>query len=134
MHRLGTTVAIAATACAVSGCGGHDERDVQQVVRDFATAVNTRDGKTFCTKLTTRSYLERVTAAKGPTAVKQCETQINALRLQEKYKVVSFQKTKVDGDDATVTAVLLSEGQRRPQVFRLHREDGRFRLTSGATN
>jgi ketosteroid isomerase-like protein len=121
-------------ACLGAGCGGEDKAtpaDVQQVVRDFAKAINDKDGKTFCNELTTRSYLEKVTAASGKNAVKQCEAQIGSLQLQQKYKVVKFTKTTIKGDSATVTAVLELQGQRRPQVFRLRKEDGKFRLTSG---
>jgi ketosteroid isomerase-like protein len=129
------TAAALALACLVAGCGGGDDKatpaDVQQVVKDFAKAVNNRDGKTFCNELTTRSYLEKVTAAKGDSAVKQCETQIGSLQLQQKYKVVKFTKTTIKGDSATVIALLELQGQRRPQVFRLRKENGKFRLTSG---
>lgn len=119
----------------LAGCGGGDsEKDAQQVVKDFATAVNERDGKRFCTELTTRSYIERVTAAKGDAAVKRCEQQIDSQRLQQTYKVLKFGKTKIDGDTATVTAELKIQGVRRPQAFRLRKEDGKFRLTSGATD
>lgn len=128
--------AAAAVICSVAACGGGSdpEQEAQQVVKDFATAVNKHDGKAFCNELTTRSYLEQVTLAKGDSAVKQCEQQINSQRLQQKYKVVKFDKTKIDGDSATVTAVLEMQGMRRPQVFRLKKEDGKFRLTGGATN
>jgi ketosteroid isomerase-like protein len=131
--RTLTAVALG-LACLAAGCGEDSKdspKDVQQVVRDFAKAVNNRDGKTFCNELTTRSYLEKVTATKGDNAVKQCETQIGSLQLQQKYKVVKFTKTDIKGDDATVTAVLELQGRQRPQVFRLHKEDGKFRLTSG---
>lgn len=130
-----TAVTAAALAIALAGgCGGPDDQtQARQVVSDFATAINHHDGKKFCNELTTRSYLESVTAATGDGAVKQCVSQIDSLKLQQKYKVVKFTKTEVKGDDATVTAQLELEGVRRPQVFRLHREDGKFRLTSGAT-
>ncbi|MGI8750396.1 MAG: hypothetical protein ACR2J6_07595 [Thermoleophilaceae bacterium] len=125
----------AVSACLLAGCGGADsEQDAQQVVKDFPTAVNERDGKKFCTELTTRAYLERVTATMGDASIRQCEQQIDSLRLQQKYKVVKFAKTKIDGDTATVTAVLELQGKRRPQVFRLRRQDGEFRLTSGTTD
>jgi hypothetical protein len=119
----------------VSACGGQEDpaKQAQGVVKDFAKAVNDRDGKTFCHDLVTRSYLEQITLAKGKSAESQCERQIDTLRLQQKYKVVKFDKTKIDGDKATVTAVLQVERLRRPQVFRLRKEDGKFRLTSGAT-
>ena len=103
------------------------------MVRDFATAVNERDGGRFCTELTTREYVEKVTGAKGDSAISQCERQIKQIR-QPEYKVVRFVKTSIDGDRATVTAQLDHQGRTQRQVFRLVKEDGDFRLTSGATN
>lgn len=129
-----TVCALAAALAVVSGCGGGDDKkDVQQVVRDFATAVNERDGQRFCKELTTREYVEKVTAAKGDGAISQCERQIKQIR-QPEYKVVKFVKTSVDGDRATVTAQLENQGRTQRQVFKLVKEDGDFRLSSGATN
>ena len=131
--RSTTLCALGAALALLPGCGGGDERkDAQQVVRDFATAVNERDGKRFCRDLTTREYVEKVTAATGDGAVKQCERQIKQIR-QPEYKVVKIVKTSIDGDRATVTAQLDNQGRTQRQVFRLVKEDGDFRLTSGAT-
>ena len=120
----------------VAGCGGggdDDNKSAQQVVRDFVTAVNEKDGKAFCTEIATREYVEKVTAAKGDSAIEQCESQIDQIR-QPEYKVNKLVKTTVDGDRATVIAELAQQGQVRRQLFRLVKEDGDFRLTSGATN
>jgi hypothetical protein len=130
--RAAVPICAAALAAALAGCGGNDQAQVQGVVKGFAKAVNTHDGKTFCTKLTTRTYIEQVTLAKGASAVRQCESQIKSLR-QPHYRVVKFTKTEVHGDKATVTAELDLQGQRRPQVFKLRKEDGSFRLTTGQT-
>ena len=117
----------------VAGCGGGDDKkDAQQVVRDFVTAVNEKDGKTFCNELVTREYLEKVTAAQGDSAMEQCEKQIKQIR-QPEYKVAKLVKTTVDGDRATVTAELASRAGSRRQLFRLVKEDGDFRLTSGTS-
>ncbi len=40
----------------------------------------------------------------------------------------------MDGDRATVIAELAQQGRVRRQLFRLVKEDGDFRLTSGTTN
>ena len=123
-----------ALALAAACGGGEDDRgQAQQVVRDFATAVNERDGERFCKELTTREYVEQVTQAKGDGAISQCETQIKQVR-QPELKVVRVVKTSIDGDKATVTAQLEHRGRTQEQVFRLVKEDGDFRLTSGAAN
>ena len=117
----------------VAGCGGSDDKkSAQQVVRDFVTAVNEKDGKAFCTEIATREYVEKVTAAQGDSAIQQCESQIKQIR-QPRYKVSKLVKTTVDGDRATVVAELAQQGRVRRQLFRLVKEDGDFRLTSGTT-
>ena len=126
--------ALAAALALVPGCGGGDDnKDAQQVVRDFVTAVNEKDGDAFCNEITTREYVEQVTAATGDSARQQCERQLKQIR-QPRYKLSKLVKTTVDGDRATVTADLEQQGRIRRQLFRLVREDGDFRLTSNATN
>ncbi|HEX5911352.1 MAG TPA: DUF4878 domain-containing protein [Thermoleophilaceae bacterium] len=130
-----TVCVLVAALGLVPGCGGGGDgrKDAQQVVRDFVTAVNEKDGETFCKEITTREYVEQVTVAKGDAAVKQCETQIEQIR-QPEFKLVKLVKTEVDGDRAVVTAELEQQGRVRRQVFRMVKEDGGFRLTSGSTN
>ena len=81
------------------------------MVRDFVTAVNEKDGKAFCNEIATREYVEKVTAATGDSAIKQCESQIKQIR-QPKYKVSKLVKTTVDGDRATVIARAGAAGPR----------------------
>jgi ketosteroid isomerase-like protein len=115
---------------AIAGCGGGDDRsDVEGVIKDFAKAVSESDGKTFCNELVTRDYLEKTVGATGDNAVEQCEKQINQVR-QGTFKVVKFDKVEIDGDTATVTAQVRTQGRTVPQVFRLEKQDGEFRLTS----
>ena len=129
-----TACALTAALALVPGCGGGDDKeDAQQVVRDFVTAVNEKDGDAFCNEITTREYVEQVTAATGDGAVEQCERQLKQIR-QPKYKLDKIVKTTVDGDRATVTADLEQQGRIRRQLFRLVKEDGDFRLTSNSMN
>jgi ketosteroid isomerase-like protein len=128
--RAVAPICVVALTGVLAGCGGNDKADVQGVVRDFTKAVNAHDGKTVCTKLAARSFVESTTFAKGGSAVRQCESQISSLR-QPRYRVAGFTKTEVHGDDATVTALLELHGQRHPQVFNLHKQDGSFRLATG---
>ncbi len=126
MRRL-TLVSVLAL---VAGCGGGDDKsDAEGVIRDFAKAVTEADGKTFCNELVTRDYLEKTVGATGDNATKQCEKQIDSLQ-QGSFKVVKFDKTVIDGDRATVTARIETQGRTVPQVFRLEKQDGEFRLTS----
>ena len=127
MRRL----ALVSVLALVAGCGGGDDDkgDAEGVIRDFAKAVSDSDGKTFCNELVTRDYLEKTVGATGDNAIKQCEKQIDSLQ-QESFKVVTFDKTEIDGDRATVTARIETQGRTVPQVFRLEKQDGEFRLTS----
>lgn len=114
----------------VAGCGGgDDEGDVENVIKDFATAVSESDGKTFCNELVTRDYLEKTVGATGDNAVEQCERQIDGLQ-QRSFEIVKFDKVVIKDDKATVTAQVETQGRTAPQVFRLEKQDGKFRLTS----
>jgi len=126
-------VLILAAALGVAGCGGggggDDRSDVEGVLKDFAKAVTDSDGEKFCNDLVTRDYLEKTVGATGDNAVEQCEQQIGQLK-QGSFKIVKFDKVEIDGDTATVTAQVRTQGQTVPQVFRLEKQDGSFRLTS----
>jgi hypothetical protein len=117
---------------ALAGCGGGDDDpdEVRQTVRDFVQATNERDGDMLCGELLTQEYLEKSTLAEGDRADEACRQQLevtSGLRL----KLVSVGEARVDGDDATVRAVLDNDGVRAPRLFRLEREDGRWKLADG---
>lgn len=122
-------VLLCAVLLAVPGCGGgSDEDDAESTVRDIAEATSESDGDKFCDLVTTQ-FLEQTTGAKGDKAKDQCKKQIDSLKNAE-LKVSKITKTEIKGDRATVTAELESQGRKRPQVFNLKKEDGKFRLTS----
>ena len=111
--------------------GGSDSEQVQQTVRDFVTATNDRDGDRLCDDLVTREYLEKATGATGDQANDACKQQldlISGLRL----RLISVGKPKVDGDKATVRAMIAIGSQRTPRSFRLEKEDGDWKLASGS--
>jgi hypothetical protein len=117
---------------ALAGCGGDDDDagDVQQTVRDFVEATNERDGDRLCGELLTQEYLEKSTLATGDGAAEACRKQVEentALRLD----LLSIQRTEVDGDEATVRAVIDVDGVDTPRLFRLEREDGSWKLADG---
>ena len=47
-------------------------------------------------------------------------------------ELVRIRRTEIDGDRATVTAVIKNQGSTAPQTLRLEKEDGDWRL-SGST-
>ncbi|MGH2716696.1 MAG: hypothetical protein ACRDM7_22980 [Thermoleophilaceae bacterium] len=118
---------------ALAGCaGGDDDPDeVRQTLRDFVEATNERDGDTLCGELLTQEYLEKSTLATGDQAGEACRQQLevtSGLRLQ----LISIGRTEVDGDRATVRAVIEADGVRAPRLFRLEQEDGRWKLADGS--
>jgi hypothetical protein len=121
--------ALVGTIFALGSCGGgSDKEKAEKTVRDIASATNDSDGDKFCDLVTTE-FLEQTTGAKGDKAKDACKKQIDSLKSPD-LKVDKISKTEINGDNATVTAVLESSGQKRPQVFRLKKQDGKFRLAS----
>jgi ketosteroid isomerase-like protein len=100
----------------LAGCGGDDERDAEQTVRDFVTALQKRDADTFCDELVTEDFLGQFSGATGDKARESCKRELGNLSGVQNTKLVKVERTKVDGDDASVTAVIEREGQRLKQV------------------
>ena len=118
---------------ALAGCGGggDDEPDeVRQTVRDFVEATNQRDGETLCGELLTQEYLEKSTLASGDQAGEACREQLEKTVGLE-LKLISIGRTEVDGDEASVRVVIDTDGVQAPRLFRLEREDDRWKLADG---
>jgi ketosteroid isomerase-like protein len=125
MPLLAALVCLLALA---SGCGGGDDgEDAEQTVRDFVTAVNKRDADTYCDELITEQFREKTTFATGDEAAESCKRQFGAIT-GLRIGLVRIVRTKVDGDEATVTAVLLRQGQRARQVYELEKDGGDWKL------
>jgi hypothetical protein len=125
-------VAMLALMAAPAACGGGDDGDASQAVRDFVQATNERDGDRLCGDLLTQEYLEQATGATGDQAEEACKQQLG-LVTGLKLRLVSIGKTKVDGDHATVRATIATGGQRTPRVFELAKEDGSWKLVGGTS-
>jgi ketosteroid isomerase-like protein len=115
----------------LAGCGGNDREDAEQTVRDFVTAVRERDADTFCDDLVTEDFLGQFSGATGDKARESCKRELESLTGLQGTKLVKIERAKVDGDDASVTAVIERHGERLRQVYRLKKEDGDWKL-SGA--
>ena len=118
---------------AVSGCGGggNDKEDAEQTVRDFVQATRERDADRFCDELVTQEFLEQTIGATGDKAKESCKREFSNLR-GLRVTLVRIVKTEVDGDKATVTAVLDRQGQTIREKLRLKQEDGEWRLAGAA--
>jgi hypothetical protein len=99
-------------------------------VREFVEATSERDADKWCGKLVTHEFLEQATGATGSEAKDVCRQQLKTAKAPE-LRLTRIGKPKVKGDEATVITGLEEQGQPRPQVFRLKKEDGDWRITSG---
>ncbi|MGH2783001.1 MAG: hypothetical protein ACRDL4_14440 [Thermoleophilaceae bacterium] len=120
---------------ALAGCGGddggNDAEEIRQVVRDFVEATNERDGDVLCGELLTQEYKEGATGAAGDQADEACREQLRLTR-DLMLELVSVGRVEVDGERATVRAVIDMGGVRAPRLFRLEREDGAWKLDAGS--
>ena len=117
---------------AVSGCGGDDTKDAEQTVRDFVEALNTHDADRYCDELITKEFLEKTTFNTGDEdkARESCKREFKNLTVR--VNLTKIERTKVDGDKATVTAVLTRQGHSIKQKLLLEKEDGNWKLAGAA--
>jgi Domain of unknown function (DUF4878) len=116
---------------ALGACGGGDDSDreeAERTVRDFVRATSERDAGRFCGDLVAQAYLERSTGAKGDAARQECRRQLREMAAV-KLELVRIRDVTIDGDRATVRAVIRAQGENQRQELRLVKEDGDWRLS-----
>jgi hypothetical protein len=126
-------VVVLLIAFAACGGGGDDSDDVRDTVRAFVEATNARDGDTLCGELLTQDYLEKTTGATGDGAEDACKQQLDLITGLQ-LKVISIGNPEIDGDRAKVPATIAISGRRTARLFWLAKEDGRWKLASGAAD
>jgi hypothetical protein len=124
------TVLLFSMVLVLSACGGNDEGQVKKTVREFVKATSERDADKWCGKLVTHEFLEQATGATGSEAEDACRQQLKTAKAPE-LRLTRIGKPEIKGDKATVITTLDEQGQPHPQVFRLKKEDGDWRITSG---
>jgi hypothetical protein len=122
---------LAVTALALAACGGDDKKDVEQTVRDFVSVSRDPDPDMFCSEILSQELLEQTTGATGDNAEDQCRRQLEGAK-GVNAELVEIRRTEIDGDDATVRAVIRAQGRSHTQTLRLVKEDGRWKLSGGA--
>src|SRR3979409_1443151 len=128
MRRLLTLILVASAFLAACG-GGNDQQQAGDTVKQFFAALQKRDLGKLCDRLLTKDLLERTTGATGDRAGQECRRQFKALKATD-FKLVSVGRATVKGDNATVAATIERQGQSQPQIFRLKKEDGDWRLAN----
>jgi ketosteroid isomerase-like protein len=123
-------VALTCLLALVAGCGGDDKKDAEQTVRDFVKAVNERDADAYCDDLITEEFREKSTFATGDQASESCKRTFKAIKGLH-IELVRIVKTEVDGDQATVVAVLRRPGGQIRQRLQLEKDDGDWKLAGG---
>ncbi|MBA2439414.1 MAG: DUF4878 domain-containing protein [Thermoleophilaceae bacterium] len=127
--RLLVLAAFVLAILVLGACGGgSDKENAESTVKDIAKATSDSNGEDFC-GLITKQLQEQLTGSKGDKAEEACKKLIDSQKSRA-VKVTKITKTEVKDDKATVTAELESQGQKRPQVFELKKEDGKYRLAS----
>ena len=131
MLRPSLMLLLAATALVLAACGGDDKADVEQTVRDFVSVSREPDPEMFCGEILSRELVEQTTGATGDNAEDQCRRQLEGAK-GVNAELVEIRRTEIDGDAATVRAVIRAQGRSRTQTLRLVKEDGRWKLSGGA--
>jgi len=121
---------VAAAALALAACDDDDKDDVEQTVRDFVSASSEPDPEAFCGEIVTQEFLEQATGATGDRAEDECKRQLEEASGVD-AELVEIRRTEIDGDEATVRAVIRMQGRSATQTLRLEQEDGRWKLSGG---
>jgi hypothetical protein len=117
-------------ALALGACGGDDEDDVEQTVRDFVSASSEPDPETLCGEIVTQEFLEQATGATGDRAEDECRRQLEDTAGVQ-AELVEIRRIEIDGERASVRALIRAQGRPRTQTLRLEKEDGRWKLAGG---
>lgn len=127
LRRLPAAAALMAAVLLLPACGGSDEEDVQDAVRDFASAIEEKDYGKACDGVTEQVRLAFGNAATGGAGCEKVFQQANEAGglegLPTNADDLEFEKVAVRGDSATVKI----EGDDTGDTT-LRKEDGEWKL------
>lgn len=117
-----------------------DEDKVIAVMRDLRDYFNTYDGKAFCAALTKAGQTEVVTETRDWPIKKRTCVNIVSEYARGTVKVDGIRQTPVDvrrvtvkGGEATILMKGGIAGRRAPEMFRLAKEDGQWKVVDPLT-
>jgi hypothetical protein len=127
LRRRPAAAALIAATLLVPACGGGDEEDVQDAVRDFASAIEDKDYAKACERVTEQvreTFGNAATGGAGCEKVFQQANEAGGLEgLPTKPDDLEFDRTEVNGDRATVKVKGDDTGDTT-----LRKEDGEWKL------
>ena len=130
MARLAVPICLLALLAGCGGGGGDDKAEAQQTVHDFVKAVNTRDADAYCDDLITKEFREKTTFTTGDSASQSCKRDFRAIRGLH-LRLDRIVRTKVDGDNATLTVRIDRSGSVSQQRIQLEKDDGDWKISGG---
>jgi hypothetical protein len=140
MTPLRTTLAVAALAAALAGCGQSAEEAVTEAVRSYHTALLARDFSTACSYNTPEATTKLITSLQLQAInVATCEDAFAAIYAEDGpaaqadgvSRTVQIQGITVNGNQATVRWTAQLDGEQSPSSSAMRRVDGRWEFVAG---
>ena len=126
MPTLRTLLSGALCAAALAaGCGGDDERDVRETLRQYVAALQQRDYQTLCDDVLSEKLVENL----RQITTSPCETALKAVLDDVERPSIEIRSVKIDGDTASAVARTDAANEEPSEdTIRLAKEDGRWKV------
>jgi ketosteroid isomerase-like protein len=112
-------------AALAAGCGGDDERDVRETLRNYVTAMQQRDYQALCDEVLSEKLVENLRQA----TTAPCETALKGVLDEVERPTIEVRSVTIDGDTASAVARTDAANQDPSEdTIRLAKEDGRWKI------